>query len=220
MTAIEFDGVRFAQLGAPAVGPLDLVIQEGERVTVVGDHGPETLVRLLSGEFEPTTGHVRVGGLATDSAEVGSMLSVMADASTLDDEGTVLAHLELAARRAPSDDWQSDVDDLARRFTIDDRLSDRVFTLSTGMRQRVLLCMALVRRFEILVLNEPFGGLDADGRRQLTGVLALAHDQGCALLLATHDLDAVLGSDRVIGLRDGVVAYDGPPGPDVNAVLA
>lgn len=217
MTAVEFIDVRYDSAGPPTLGPIDLRIAPGERVAFVSHDGATTLLRLVTGDLEPTTGRIRVGGFEAGSAAARSFMSVMPDPNSLAGDLTLLEHLERAASEAPGDDWRADADDLVRRFALDDRLGDRLAILSRGMRQKSAVCMALVRRFEILVLDEPFGGLDAAGRSQLRKVLDVAHGLGATLLVGSDDGDAIAASSRVVGLRDGIVAFDGSAGDDLDA---
>jgi energy-coupling factor transporter ATP-binding protein EcfA2 len=74
------------------------------------------------------------------------------------------------------------------------------------------VCVAFVRPFQVMVVDEPFVGLDRAGRESLLGLFRLAHGSGAALVIATHELATVAESQRVVALRDGAVVFDGQPG--------
>jgi energy-coupling factor transporter ATP-binding protein EcfA2 len=77
-----------------------------------------------------------------------------------------------------------------------------------------------VRPFSLLLVDEPFVGLDAAGKEALLGLFADAHADGATLVVATHELGFVSRADRLIALADGEVRYDGAPGDtDVHALV-
>ena len=78
------------------------------------------------------------------------------------------------------------------------------------MRQKTSLILALVRPFELLLVDEPFVGLDAPAQRTLVELLLDAVAGGATALVSTHQLDLADRADRRLGLRDGELAYDGP----------
>ena len=99
-----------------------------------------------------------------------------------------------------------------------DRADDLPVTFSRGMRQKAAIALAFIRPFELLLVDEPFVGLDRTGRDALLDLLDHAHASGAALVVATHELITVAGSQRVVALRDGAVVFDGPPtDADVDA---
>ena len=81
------------------------------------------------------------------------------------------------------------------------------------------ICCALVRPFDLLVVDEPFVGLDATGRSALLALFDDAHADDKTLVIATHELGTVAASQRVIALRDGALSYDGPPEADIGALV-
>ena len=94
-------------------------------------------------------------------------------------------------------------------------------TFSRGLRQKAAIALAFVRPFELLLVDEPFVGLDRTGRDALLELFRRAHADGAALVVATHELTTVAGAQRVVALRDGAVVFDGPPADaDVDALVA
>ncbi len=87
---------------------------------------------------------------------------------------------------------------------------------SHGMRQKASIALALVRPFAILLADEPFDGLDPPSREVLFELLTEAREAGAAVVVSTHRGDVVGSADRCLALRDGRLAYDGPP--DAEAI--
>jgi ABC-type multidrug transport system ATPase subunit len=80
------------------------------------------------------------------------------------------------------------------------------------MRQKTSIVLGLVRPFAVLVVDEPFVGLDPPGREAFVKLMGEAAGGGASILVATHQLDYAATADRCVALRDGAVVFDGPPG--------
>ena len=89
------------------------------------------------------------------------------------------------------------------------RVDDLPSRFSRGLRQKSSLILGLVRPFSVLLVDEPFVGLDASGRAALLEMLDEVHEDGAATLIATHDPEFVERVDRCIALRDGELIFDG-----------
>ena len=85
---------------------------------------------------------------------------------------------------------------------------------SRGLRQKTSIAVALVRPFKVLLVDEPFVGLDAPGNQALLSLLDEAHRDGATLVVATHDPHYVERVDRCLALRDGELIHDGPATTD------
>jgi energy-coupling factor transporter ATP-binding protein EcfA2 len=91
---------------------------------------------------------------------------------------------------------------------------------SRGLRQKAAIAIAFVRPFELLLVDEPFVGLDASGKEALLSLFDQAATDGATLVVATHELSFVTKVERIIALRDGTVIHDGPQGDtDVDALV-
>lgn len=210
---------RYGELSA--LGPLDLVVEQGERVSLVGHNGSgkTTLIRLLTGRLDPSDGIASVAGHAPGSVDARASLSYLADQPVFYDDLSVLEHLEYIARMHGREAWRDTADELLEQVGLADRADDLPSTFSRGLKQKAAICFAFVRPFDVLVVDEPFVGLDATGREALLDLFDRAHDDGKTLLVATHELGTVAASDRVVALRDGGVAYDGPPEVDLRELV-
>ena len=137
--------------------------------------------------------------------------TTLADQPVFYDDLTVWEHLEYIARLHGTDDWEQQAVDLVDMVGLMDRVDDLPTTFSRGLKQKAALTMAFVRPFDVMLIDEPFVGLDRLGKEALLELLTLAHGDGATLVVATHELSSVKESSRLIALSSGVVTYDGDP---------
>jgi len=211
--AIETVGLAKRYGDAPALWPLDLRIEAGERISLIGHNGSgkTTLMRMLVGMLEPTEGAATIAGHPIGSIEARAAVSYLADQPVFYDDLTVWEHLEYIARLHGTDDWEQQAVDLVDMVGLMDRVDDLPMTFSRGLKQKAALTMAFVRPFDVMLIDEPFVGLDRLGREALLELLTLAHGDGATLVVATHELSSVKESSRLIALSGGEVTYDGDP---------
>jgi ABC-type multidrug transport system ATPase subunit len=211
--AIETVGLAKRYGDAPALWPLDLRIETGERVSLIGHNGSgkTTLMRMLVGMLEPTEGTATIAGHPIGSLEARAAVSYLADQPVFYDDLTVWEHLEYIARLHGTDGWEQQAVDLVDMVGLMDRVDDLPMTFSRGLKQKAALTMAFVRPFDVMLIDEPFVGLDRLGREALLELLTLAHGDGATLVVATHELSSVKESSRLIALSGGEVTYDGDP---------
>ncbi|CAN5872557.1 ABC transporter ATP-binding protein [soil metagenome] len=192
--------------------PVDIALGPGELVVLVGPNGAgkSTLIGLCAGLLEPTAGEVEVLGQPVGSLEARAATSYLPDNPVLYDDLSVREHLEYVARLHGVDDWQAPADELLDRLDLDERADDLPSRFSRGMRQKVSLALALVRPFELLLVDEPFVGLDAPAQATLVELLLAAVAAGASALVSTHQLDLADEAGRCLGLRDGTLVHDGP----------
>lgn len=196
---LRAEGIAHSYEGLAALGPLDLVVEAGERVAVIGPSGcgKSTLLAILGGLLRPSAGRVLLEGEPPPGSLV-PVAYVFQDFALLPwrtVEGNVGLPLEdrlprgLRAERVRAALARTRLSDFARAFPRQ---------LSGGMRQRVGIARALVVEPGILLLDEPLSALDAQTRELLLEeVLALT--RGATLVWVTHHLDeAVRVADRVV----------------------
>jgi ABC-type multidrug transport system ATPase subunit len=99
-------------------------------------------------------------------------------------------------------------------FNLTDRAADLPSRFSRGLKQKTAIILGLIRPFSLLLVDEPFVGLDTPGQETLVDVLADVVEQGASVVCSTHQLDLAPKATRCIGLRDGELAYDGPATPE------
>jgi ABC-type multidrug transport system ATPase subunit len=206
---------------AEALAPIDFEVRAGERVTLIGHNGSgkTTLIRMLAGMLEPSDGTAEIGGNALGSPEARAALAYLSDEPVFYDDLSVWEHLEYIARLHGTDNWEQHAVDLLDAVGLVDRADDLPMTFSRGLKQKAAITMAFVRPFDVMLVDEPFVGLDRTGRTALLELFRLAHADGAALVVATHELSSVMQSQRLVALNGGVVTYDGDPQlADVNAL--
>jgi sulfonate transport system ATP-binding protein len=197
------------QFGGRAVlRGLSLNIAEGEFVAIVGRSGcgKSTLLRLLAGLDQPTEGEIIVGGKPVQGRVAEARL-MFQDARLLPWR-RVLDNVGIGV----ADNWRTRAYDALHSVGLEDRAGDWPAILSGGQRQRVALARALVSQPKLLLLDEPFGALDALTRLEMQSLVETVWlEQKFTAVLVTHDVaEAVALADRVIVLDDGVVALDMP----------
>ena len=202
-------------------------VEPGQRWVVLGPNGSgkTTLLRVASLWLHPTSGSTRVLGgelgridVRSVRARIGIVSASLADQLRLD---LRVHELVMAGRRGALETWWHTYDDedaTAAREALERsgalHLSDRTFgTLSSGERQRVLLARTLASEPELLLLDEPFAGLDLGAREDLISRLTgLALDPATApTVLVTHHVEEIpAGFGHVLLLREGRVVAAGP----------
>ena len=183
----------------------------GERIAVLGPNGggKTTLFRTLLGELRPLAGTLdrpaRVGVVPqTERSRLDFPVSAL-DVALM---GTLST---LPWWRRPGRRDRTRARAALADVGLADRFHDTFGDLSGGQRQRVLVARALVQDAPVLLLDEPYVGLDAPSVDLLDDLLARLAGQGRALLIATHDVDQARAWERVLCLNRGQVAF-GPPG--------
>ena len=202
--------------GIPAVDHVSFTIQPGEILGYLGPNGAgkSTTVKMLIGLIEPTSGHVYFHGrdVRSDLKAYQRRIGYVPEEPHLYPHLSGREYLQLAGRLRglPRRVLEPKMDELIRLFGLwEDRLSPLV-SYSKGMRQKILISAALLHDPELLILDEPFSGLDVNTALVLRSLLhALAGRQKMALY-SSHVLEVVEKvCDRVLILRKGkVVAHD------------
>jgi len=207
---IEIKGVSHAYRTdsgpLPVLNGLELACQEGDFVAVVGPSGcgKSTLTRLVAGLMIPDEGEVRLHGTEVKSPR--STVGMAFQNPVLLEWRTILENVVLPLEIVPNDLSASAKKDRARELLalvgLEGFEDKRPSELSGGMRQRASLCRALAHRPEVLILDEPFGALDAFTREDLWQIMrALRKEEAFTGVLITHDLrESTFLADTVIVL--------------------
>jgi putative ABC transport system ATP-binding protein len=203
----------------PGLRGVDLAVARGEFVAVMGPSGcgKSTLLNLLAGLDRPTAGEVWLDGERIDGTDetelarlrrrkVGFVFQFFNLVPTL----TAVENVELPlllvgrGRKDARRSARELLDELGIRETEGAAPAD----LSGGQQQRVALARALANRPDVVLADEPTGNLDSAAAREVLGLFREARDRGQTLVLVTHDASVASVADRVITLRDGVVATE------------
>jgi ABC-type multidrug transport system ATPase subunit len=199
-----------------ALAPLDLTILAGQMVALVGHNGSgkSTFLRLAAGLLELSGGTIDVAGVPAGAADARAAVSFLPDDPVLYDDLSVREHLAYVAALHGVDATEDDFDELIGRIGLAHRADDLPARFSRGLRQKASIAVGLVRPFGLLLVDEPFVGLDATGKEALLGLLDEIHGAGAAVVVATHDPSFVERVDRCVALRDGEVVHHGPATPN------
>ena len=185
-----------------ALEGLDLSVRRGEFVTIVGPSGcgKSTLLSLVAGLLEATAGEIRIGGMPI--SEPYTDLGFVFQSDLLLDWRTVTGNVLLPCVMRGLDEgaYRAHAQELLTSVGLDGFEGKRPFELSGGMRQRVALCRALLLDPPMLLMDEPFGALDALTREQMqVDLQTVWHRTQKTVLFVTHSIsEAVFLSDRVI----------------------
>lgn len=195
-----------------ALQPTNLSVPPGQSIALVGHNGSgkSTLLRIVAGLLDPSEGVATVEGAAVGTSEARAATSFIPDEPVLFDDLSVREHLEYvsAVHGAPAD--EAEIDELVGRLGLAARVDDLPARFSRGLRQKAGLAVGLIRPFSLLLIDEPFVGLDAPGREALLELLVEASAAGATLVIATHEPSFVERVDRCVALRDGRIVHDGP----------
>ncbi len=186
---------------------IDLEIASGECVALMGGNGAgkTTLLRCLAGIVRPTSGEVRwFGRPANEVPEQRQLVGIVAHETGLYGHLTLRENLLFAARMRMLSDRARLVDHQLEQIGLRKMAGRPVRQLSKGMRQRLALARTLIYDPPILLLDEPFTGLDATSRDWLLGMLCEQRARGRAICFATHDAEHSRQlADRAMFLENG-----------------
>jgi heme exporter protein A len=196
-----------------ALDGVSLSIGAGECVALMGPNGAgkTTLLRILASLSRPTSGVVHIAGLDPRRVEVGRRIGFLSHQTLLYDDLTVEQNLRFYARLYDLDGASQRIEELLERVGLGARRDDLVRALSRGMQQRLAVARAILHRPQVLLLDEPFTGLDLQAVQVLTDLLKELVEEDCAVLMATHSLERGLAlGRRVLVLKQGSIVYDRP----------
>ena len=217
---IEVQNLVYEFEGERALDGITLTIGDGEWVVLAGANGSgkTTLVRHCNGLLTPDEGEVLVDGVSASAKPVTARTRVgMVFQSPRDQfvAATVGADVAFGPENLGCDHAEIDrrVADALAAVNMSGRETERVDSLSGGEQARVAIAGALAMEPNHLVLDEPFARLDWAAERSVLSQLDRLAADGTGIIFVTHDLrDVYNRADRIVGLRDGAVAFDLPPG--------
>jgi heme exporter protein A len=189
--AVEVAGVSRTFGRRRAVDNVDLALQPGDCLGLFGPNGAgkTTLLRVIAGLLRPTKGTVHVEGNSVYEVTVRRHIGLISHQSMLYRALTARENVEFAARLYGVNDPRAAATRALERMRILDRRDTPVRSLSRGLQQRVSIARAIVHEPSVVLLDEPYTGLDAAGGAALTEMLQLLRAAQAALILVTHNLD-------------------------------
>lgn len=207
---IRAGGLAAGYDGEPAISGVSFSLAPGERMALLGPNGggKTTLLRALLGELRPLAGELRVRArCATVPQTERSRLDYPVSAL---DVAAMGALSRLPWYRRPGRRDRGVALEALRRVGLGDLAGETFGRLSGGQRQRVLIARSLVQDAQILLLDEPFSGLDRPSSEGLEALVEALASEGRGVMIATHDLEQARRWDSVLCINRGQVAV-GPP---------
>jgi ABC-2 type transport system ATP-binding protein len=213
VAAIEVEDLRKRYGDTMAVDGVSFRVETGEVYALLGENGAgkTTTVEVLEGFRPATSGTVRVHGIdpASGGRDFRDRIGIVLQAAGVESEFTVREVLELYGSCYRQ---RRSVEELVDLVGLEDKVDDRVGSLSGGQRRRIDLALGIVGKPELLFLDEPTTGFDPSARRRFWELIESLSAQGTTVLLTTHYLDeAEHLADRVGVLSRGRLIAEGTP---------
>ena len=210
--AVELESVSFAYGDQPAVSDVSLRIEQGDFLGLIGPNGSgkTTLLHLMLGLLEPDAGSVRLFGDPVEQFEAGDNIGYVSQQSTdrggsmpvTVREAVTMGRYAHRGRARLTDDDRAIVEQSMERVDITDLGDRQVNQLSGGQRQRAFIARALASEADLLALDEPTVGVDADSRDEFYLLLDDLNAQGITIVLIEHDIGVVTDrADRIACLN-------------------
>jgi len=213
--------------GDTAVDALDgvsVAFEQGRFTAIMGPSGSgkSTLMHILAGLDRPTSGSVQIDGAEISNLDDAALTELRRDKlgfifqffnllPVLTAEENIRLPLSIAGRE-PDQEW---IKRLVEIVGLGDRLTHRPSELSGGQQQRVAVARALASRPAVVFADEPTGNLDSKASAEVLGLLRQAVDEfGQTVVMVTHEAHSAAYADRLVLLRDGKIAHDGPAGTE------
>jgi len=198
-----------------ALRSIELTVEKGEFLTIFGPNGAgkTTLIRILSTLTKASGGDVTIGGFAlkTQSDAIRRKIGVIAHQTYLYENLTAAENLQFYGKLYNVPDLSAKIEQIITDVGLDLRRNDRVHTFSRGMQQRLSIARAMLHEPSLLLLDEPYTGLDQHACEMLSGWLKQLRSQQRTTLMVTHDLERGLDmADRIAILIDGQIVFDQP----------
>lgn len=202
----------------PVLHEVSMTVNPGELVGLIGLNGAgkSTAIRHILGLMVPHSGEVRIAGatLENDRERYRAMTAYVPEQPSLYPNLTVHEHMRWTAMAYGLEQQAAErtMEQLAETFRMTEALNSLPGTLSKGMKQKVMLMNALLVSPPLLIIDEPFLGLDPLAIRGLLAALEDVRSKGSAILLSSHILPALeRRADKLIVLHRGRVIAEGPP---------
>lgn len=185
-------------------------LEKGGVTVLLGPNGAgkSTLLKSITG-FLRYAGDIRVSGLPNKSVEAKRIFGYIPEIPSLYPNLTVAEHMEFIARAYKLTDYRAYADELLDRFELTDKKKKFGDELSKGMQQKLNLCLGLLPRPQLLLMDEPMIGLDPHAIKELKTIITEMREAGRTVLVSTHMIDSIdMLWDRTLIMQGGVLRAD------------
>jgi ABC-type Mn2+/Zn2+ transport system ATPase subunit len=215
---IDIENVTVAYHGKVALHSASLQLQSGSICGLVGMNGAgkSTLFKAIMGFIKPTTGRVLVNGLPIAQAQKNNLVAYVPQSEEVDWNFPVsVADVVMMGRyrymnvlRIPRSRDRQAVSDSLARVQMNDLRDRQIGELSGGQKKRTFFARALAQQAQVLLLDEPFAGVDVKTEKMLIDLLLQLRQLGHTILISTHDLASIATfCDRVVLINRSILAY-------------
>jgi Cu-processing system ATP-binding protein len=202
---IDYKNVNFSYKQVQVLFDINLTVKKGESVAIVGHNGAgkTTLIKLLIGVLKPNSGTIN-----STAYTQTNQFSFMPENNALYNHLSGIELMRYFAKLKGA--AVESIDDILKLVEIDFAADKKIAQYSKGMRQRLMLAQALLADPEILILDEPYSGLDPKSRRLFGHILQDLKAKGKSIILSSHTLEGLTDTvDNVIFIKKGSVALAG-----------
>jgi len=210
---IQAEGLKKSFGNFDALRGVDLHVKRGEFMTLFGPNGAgkTTLIKLLATLTSPTSGTLSVYGydVRKDVNNIRSVIGVISHDPYLYDNLSAFENIKFFGTLYGLDDVDNRARSVIKQVGLERRMNDLVRTFSRGMKQRLTVARAIVHEPKILLLDEPYTGLDQHGAQIFGEMLSDLKSHRRTILMTTHNIDEGLDlSDRIGILAKGKIVLD------------
>lgn len=213
---LKVEDLRMSFGSKSVLNGINLEVKSGEIIGYIGSNGAgkSTTVKLFLGILSGYTGKIEIFGedISKDDGSYKKRIGYVPEIADIYDSLTAAEYLTFIGQLYGLDyeTALSKSKGLMRILNIDDAINSRISSYSKGMRQKVLLIASLLHNPDILFLDEPLNGLDANSVMIIKEILAELANEGKTIFYSSHIMDVVEKiSNRIVLLNDGVIAADG-----------
>lgn len=211
---IHIEGLSKSFGSLRALSGIDLSVGEGEFLTIFGPNGAgkTTLLRILSSLTKPTKGKVLMAGhdIRKEPQEIRKSVGFISHQPFLYESLSAFENIRFFASMYGISNADEKAAGVIGKVGLENRRHDLVRTFSSGMKQRLAVARAIVHDPKILLLDEPYSGLDQHGTRIFNEMLKLLKTQKRTILMTTHNISEGFElSDRVAILSNGMFVFEG-----------
>ena len=203
MNAIEIKGLSKNFKQKQAVCGLNMTVPKGAIYGFIGENGSgkSTTEKMICGLLPPTSGSIRLFGKPQSDAEIRSKIGVLIEAPGCFPDLSVWENMKLQATNLGLQNADKKIVSVLKTVRMEGAASNKYKNCSLGMKQRIGIAMALLGNPELLILDEPINGLDADGMRIMREVLCELSSKGVTIVISSH----ILGELEKIATHYGII---------------